>query len=93
MISQHEKRLMFNQTHLSKAGYTVRNRALLVDWMREFSNDHHLDNETYHLSVLLLDRFLVKRNCEGYSKDRFQLIAMTCLMIAIKQNVCLRMVS
>ena len=72
---------------MSEMGYTIRNRAIVIDWMREFANDHHLDNETYHLSVLLLDRFLVKSECEGYSKNKFQLIAMICLMIAIKQNV------
>lgn len=87
LISQREKRIVLDETKLSQVGYTMKNRKILIEWMKEFSNDHYLDHETFHLSVLLMDRFFAKSYSKGYPKSKFQYIALICLMIAIKHDV------
>lgn len=85
--NQHEKRITFDFSQLASTGYTVRNRAILVEWMRSFVSDHHLCDDTYYLSVLLLDRFFSSKAALNYSKSKFQMIAGVCLLIATKFNV------
>ena len=65
------------QPHLSS-----RRRAMLVDWLVEVGDDRDLDEETLHLSVALLDRFLA--TAEPVPLRRLQLIGTACMHIAAK---------
>lgn len=87
VAKQHEKRINYDFSQLTSIGFTIRNRALLVEWMRSFALDYHLCDDTYYLSVLLLDRFFSSKAALDYSKSKFQLIAGVCLLIATKYNV------
>ena len=56
-------------------------RAILVDWIIDVHKKFNFQQETLHLTVNLLDRYLSKRNIK---KTQFQLLGVTCLFIAAK---------
>ncbi|OAF71679.1 CycA3 [Intoshia linei] len=60
---------------------TVEMRSLVVDWMMEMCEKFELSQEAVALSINIFDRFLyiIKAN-----REKLQLIAATCLLIANK---------
>lgn len=56
-------------------------RSVLVDWLVEVAEDFKLATETLYLAVCYMDRFLSRRTI---LRDEFQLLGVTCLMIAAK---------
>lgn len=56
-------------------------RSVLVDWMVEVQESFELNHETLYLSVKLIDQFLMR---EKISKNQFQLVGATALLIAAK---------
>ncbi|KAL1110189.1 hypothetical protein AAG570_008266 [Ranatra chinensis] len=59
-----------------------RMRAVLIDWLVEVQVQYKLMQETLHLSVGILDRFL--QEVPRIQKEKFQLVGITCLFIACK---------
>ena len=72
---------------MTSLDYSFQNRVVLLEWMKDFAVDHSLDDETYHLAVLLLDRYSMNADVLLFTKSKFQLIAMVCIMIAMKHHV------
>ncbi|KJH42048.1 cyclin domain protein [Dictyocaulus viviparus] len=56
-------------------------RAILVDWLSDVVLEYNMHQETFHLSVSLVDRTLSKFRT---SRERLQLIGTTAMMIASK---------
>ncbi|PRP89331.1 G1/S-specific cyclin-E2-like [Planoprotostelium fungivorum] len=58
-------------------------RAILIDWLYEFSEGHHLQTETAMMAINYIDRFMaIKR----ISLDQFQLLGFTALRLAAKMQ-------
>lgn len=61
---------------------TTKMRDLLISWMRDICSQIETSRETFHLAVLILDRFI---SCTDYSnKNNFQLVGTVCMQIANK---------
>jgi Cyclin, N-terminal domain len=60
---------------------TPRMRRILVDWMAEVIEDYDLNQETLHLAVNFVDRYL---SLKDLPKTYLQLLGMACLLIASK---------
>jgi hypothetical protein len=58
-----------------------RMREILLDWLQGVSGRFRLKVEAMMLCTSLLDRFLSKREC---SRDKFQLVGISCLILAAK---------
>lgn len=58
---------------------TPRMRAILVDWLVELVEEYHLSNETLHLTVCYLDRFLALHTVP---RTELQLVGIACCLIA-----------
>ena len=56
-------------------------RRILVDWLLDVCHFYRLQDETFHLTVMCIDRFLAVRNM---NKRLFQLLGTACLLIAWK---------
>ena len=56
-------------------------RSILVDWLIEVAQEYKLQQETLHLSVRLIDRFLSRR---PVARTKLQLVGVTCMFIASK---------
>ncbi|OBS57894.1 hypothetical protein A6R68_10982 [Neotoma lepida] len=56
-------------------------RAFLVDWLVEIQGSLQMNHETLHLTVKLMDHYLMKAQCE---RGHLQLLGSTLLMIAAK---------
>lgn len=56
-------------------------RAVLVDWMREVSAEHRLHDETYFLSVRLVDRLL---SAVPVPRKELQLVGAACVLLSAK---------
>lgn len=56
-------------------------RAILMDWLVEVSDEYHLQQETLHLAVGYVDRFLSQSVIE---RALLQLVGVTALFIAAK---------
>ena len=69
---------MHQQIHITKSM-----RAVLVDWMVEVQESFELNHETLYLAVKLVDHYLSKK---VVSKDKFQLLGATCLLMAAKYD-------
>ena len=67
---------MKHQTEVNK-----QMRAILVDWIIDVHKKFNFQQETLHLTINLLDRYLSKRNIK---KIEFQLLGVTCLFISAK---------
>lgn len=62
----------------------VKYRRVLVDWMSDVGECHlGMRKELVHAAVALLERVLAS-DAPLPPKDRFQLLALTCLRVAIK---------
>ena len=59
-------------------------RRILLDWIMEISSFYQFKRETYHLSVVLLDLYL--STIKSLSIKNFQLVGVTCLLIAAKNE-------
>lgn len=70
-----------NYMFTAQTEITQRMRAILVDWLNEVASEYHLKRETLHLSINYLDRFLSRTRV---SRDRLQLVGVTCILIASK---------
>lgn len=54
-------------------------REILVDWMVEVSEEYKLVSDTLYLTVSYLDRFL---SSFAVSRNKLQLVAVSCMLIA-----------
>lgn len=63
-------------------------RGILVDWLILVAKKFKLKDHSLHLSVMLIDKFCM-RDPQYVKKKNFQLIGVTCLLIACKiEEVC-----
>lgn len=69
---------MHNQPQLKKSM-----RAVLVDWMVEVQESFELNHETLYLAVKMVDQYFSKK---FLTKDRFQLLGATCMLMASKYD-------
>jgi len=61
-------------------------RAIVVDWLSQIHYQWKMLPDTIYLCVNIMDRFL---SIKAVSRDRFQLLAVTCLLIACKyEEIC-----
>lgn len=58
-------------------------RGILVDWIVVVSKKFKLKDHTLHLCIMLIDKFCIS-NPNYVKKKNFQLVGITCLMIACK---------
>ncbi|DBA04478.1 TPA: LOW QUALITY PROTEIN: hypothetical protein N0F65_010074 [Lagenidium giganteum] len=80
-------RSMLRQERQQRPDYSriydyVKYRRVLVDWMSEIGEEMQVRKTTVHTAVAYLERVLVTR--ELPPKDRFQLVALSCILIASK---------
>jgi hypothetical protein len=59
----------------------LKHRRIIVDWMCEVGEEYHLTPLTIHCAVRHLDRIL---GSEDVQKNRLQLVAMVCVLVAAK---------
>lgn len=59
-------------------------RAVLVNWLLDVSDKFKLSDETYFLTVNILDRFMSIEKNQNLDLEYYQLIAAACLSIACK---------
>ena len=57
-------------------------RAILVDWMSELCYNYSLHRVTFHISVLILDRYISTDVC--IKRSEFQTLGAVCVMVATK---------
>lgn len=55
---------------------------MLVDWMSEVGEEMQIRKGTVHIAIAYLERILTSGKLP--SKDRFQLLALSCILIAAK---------
>jgi hypothetical protein len=67
----------------SQPNVTQLNRAILIDWFFEVSDEYTLGRLTLHRSVCFLDYYLFKEK-DWVRRDNFQLIGCACLLLAVK---------
>ena len=60
----------------------IPHRLMIIGWIKEVHNTLSLDNDTLFLSVYLFDRYMSIQ--PNVNRDKFQLIAITCMFIASK---------
>ena len=56
-------------------------RTILVEWLIDVSNKFRLKQETAHMTIDLLDRYMLTT---PVSKNILQLVGVSCLFIASK---------
>lgn len=56
-------------------------RAILIDWLVEVAEEYRLAQETLHLAVNYIDRFL---SYVPVARSKLQLVGVTCMLIACK---------
>ncbi|TMW55096.1 hypothetical protein Poli38472_013858 [Pythium oligandrum] len=81
-------RCMLRQ-ELNRPDYTrkyeyLKYRRVLVDWMSEVGEEMQIRKTTIHTAIAYLERILTVGKLPA--KDRFQLLALSCLMIAAKYH-------
>ena len=86
-VKKRERRVVGLLSCALSAGYSPRNRSILVHWMSEFCFDHHLHRETFHLAVNLLDRFMSSPGVERLHRGDLQLLGIVALDLSIKYAV------
>ncbi|XP_048752199.2 G2/mitotic-specific cyclin-B-like [Ostrea edulis] len=79
-----ERRFIYPENFLNNNGeVTPQMRSILTDWFIQVQVHQELSQQTLHLTVELVDRFLT------YQKiplNTFQLVGITCLLIAAKYH-------
>ncbi|PRP88577.1 hypothetical protein PROFUN_02988 [Planoprotostelium fungivorum] len=82
LYTQEEEQLAHDNFMKHQKEMTHYHRRVIVDWLADVCNEFQCVNETFFLSVKLLDRYLtLNRDVE---KNDFQLVAVTCLSLAAK---------
>ena len=78
-----ENKFIINPSYLSRKGGQIskKMRGVLVDWMYEVNHYLNFDDETFFLTVNIIDRYLQLVNVP---KHRLQLVGITTLFIASK---------
>jgi transcription initiation factor TFIIIB Brf1 subunit/transcription initiation factor TFIIB len=66
----------------NQAEITYKARAIAVNWLSAVNHSHKMPPEVFHLAINILDRVLSKY--KSIKRNRFQMIAITCLFIAEK---------
>lgn len=56
-------------------------RGILVDWLVEVGEEYHLQQETLHLSINYIDRFLAH---VPVTRSKLQLVGVGCMLVASK---------
>ena len=79
MHSSEKKHRVYNES----AKY-LKHRRIIVDWMCEVGEEYKLSALTIHCAVRFLDRIL---SMLDVAKNRLQLVAMSCILIAAKYEV------
>ncbi|XP_061197637.1 G2/mitotic-specific cyclin-B-like [Saccostrea echinata] len=79
-----ERRFIYPDNFLNNSGeVTPQMRSILTDWFIQVQVHQELSQQTLHLTVELVDRFLTFRRIP---LNTFQLVGITCLLIAAKYN-------
>jgi len=68
-----------NPIFQNNGNINVKMRAILVDWLLEVSKLFKCRNKTFHLGIMLLDRYL---QLKVVDKDKLQCVGSACLYIA-----------
>ncbi|CCI44075.1 unnamed protein product [Albugo candida] len=68
----------------SKESEYLKYRRVLVDWMSEVGEEMRVRKTTIHSAIAYLERILMIGPLP--SKDRFQVLALSCILIAAKYN-------
>jgi cyclin A len=56
-------------------------RTILVDWLVEVALEYKLEDQTLHLTVAFVDRFLSEM---AVQRGKLQLVGVTCMLLASK---------
>ncbi|KAM3141112.1 hypothetical protein pb186bvf_006717 [Paramecium bursaria] len=80
-LYQKEQDYRVNQNFYEHLTITPLMRSILIDWIMEVCKEFTLKRETFHLTVINLDRYLTKVNV---SKSELQLVGLACLYISCK---------
>eukprot|EP00105_Crassostrea_gigas_P039184 XP_019923332.1 PREDICTED: G2/mitotic-specific cyclin-B isoform X2 [Crassostrea gigas] len=79
-----ERRFVYPENFLSNNGeVTPQMRSILTDWFIQVQVHQELSQQTLHLTVELVDRFLTYQRIP---LNTFQLVGITCLLIAAKYH-------
>lgn len=60
-------------------------RKILIKWLAKVASKFRCQSETLHLCVQLIDLMLIQQGPK-FDKTNFQLLGVTCLLIASKYN-------
>jgi len=72
---------------LFQGDITPQMRAILVDWLVEVNTEYQFSQQTLHLTVVLLDRYLSRMPVK---RLKLQLVGITCMLIACKfEEICI----
>ncbi|GFR88271.1 G2/mitotic-specific cyclin-B2 [Elysia marginata] len=80
-MRQLEKKFSIRPNYLEGTGLTGKMRAILIDWLCQVHGRFHLLQETLHLTVAIIDRYLQVKPC---TKNRLQLVGVTAMLVASK---------
>ena len=61
----------------------IKYRGILVKWLRNLNNQFHLSRSNFHIAVMYMDYTLSRYN---FTKYKYDLIALTCLLLAAKYD-------
>ncbi|RUS76758.1 hypothetical protein EGW08_015489 [Elysia chlorotica] len=80
-MRQLEIKFSIRPNYLEGTGLTGKMRAILIDWLCQVHGRFHLLQETLHLTVAIIDRYLQVKPC---TKNRLQLVGVTSMLVASK---------
>jgi len=61
----------------------IEHRSFLISWLKELNDQLHLSKLNLHIAVFYMDYALGQFS---FARCRFELIALTCLILAVKYN-------
>lgn len=61
----------------------LEHRGLLVDWLKIMKSRFRLSDNTFHIAIKYMDHIL---SLKEYHQSKYQLIALTCLILASKYD-------
>ncbi|GFO24938.1 G2/mitotic-specific cyclin-b2 [Plakobranchus ocellatus] len=76
-----EKKFSIRPNYLQGTGLTGKMRSILIDWLCQVHGRFHLLQETLHLTIAIIDRYLQVKPC---TKNRLQLVGVTAMLVASK---------
>ena len=59
----------------------ARMRAILVDWLVEVAEEYRFSNESLHLAIAYMDRYLSRKTV---TREMLQLLGVACMLVAAK---------